>query len=83
MLKQNAMTKTALKKKVHQYIDSAEGEVLEAIYKMLRLYNDDGGESLMSAAQKTEVEKRAKDFRNGKLKTFTWSEVKKNARAGK
>ena len=32
------MTAIALRKKVHKYVDDVEENVLEAVYKMLRIY---------------------------------------------
>ena len=77
------MTSTAIRKKVHQYVDDAEDKVLEAMYSMLKIYVDDGGESLMSREQKSEIDKRSKLYRQGKLKTSTWEEVKKRTRSGR
>ena len=77
------MTTTAIRKKVHQYVDEAEEKVLEAIYSMLKLYVDEGSESLMSKEQKAEIDKRGKLYRQGKLKTSSWEEVKQKTRAGR
>ena len=77
------MTTTAIRKKVHQYVDNAEEKVLEAIYNMLRIYVDQGEESMMSREQKNEIDKRSKLYRQGKLKTSGWEEVKKRTRSGK
>ncbi len=74
------MTATTLRKKVHQYVDHVEDNVLEAIYNMLKIYVDDDGKSLMSDSQKAEIDKRAKLFKEGKLKTSSWEEVKKRTR---
>ncbi|MBI3503106.1 MAG: addiction module protein [Bacteroidetes bacterium] len=77
------MTTTAIRKKVHQYVDEAEENVLEVIYKMLKLYSGDESESLMSDEQKKEMDRRSKLFRQGKLKTSSWEEVKQRTRAGR
>ena len=77
------MTTTAIRKKVHQYVDEAEEKVLEAMYQMLKLYVDEGSESLMSKEQKAEIDKRGKLYRQGKLKTSSWEEVKQRTRAGR
>ena len=77
------MTTTAIRKKVHQYVDEAEEKVLEAIYSMLKLYMDEGSESLMSKEQKAEIDKRGKQYRQGKLKTSSWEEVKQRTRASR
>ena len=77
------MTTSSIRKKVHQYVDEAESNVLEAIYNMLRIYVDDDGKSLMSKEQKVEIDKRARDYREGKLKTASWEEVKKRTRSAR
>ena len=77
------MTTNALRKKVHSYIDGVEGNVLEAIYSMLKIYVDDDGKSMMSPKQKAEIEKRSREFSQGNVKTFSWEQVKKNARSRK
>ena len=77
------MTTTAIRKKVHQYIDTAEENVLEAVYRMLKIYVDDGNESLMTKEQKKEIDKRSKLFRQGKLKTSSWEEVVQRTRAAR
>ena len=77
------MTTTAIRKKVHQYIDDAEENVLEAIYRMLKIYVDDGNESLMTKEQKKEIDKRSRLFRQGKLKASSWEEVRQKTRAGR
>ena len=51
------MTTTAIRKKVHQYVDEAEDKVLEAMYGMLKIYVDAGEESMMSREQKKEIDK--------------------------
>lgn len=75
------MTSKALKKKVIEYINHAEDNVVEAVYKMLKIYEDGEGESLMSQDQKSEIEKRSALYRESKLKTSSWREVKKRTRA--
>ena len=77
------MTTNALRKKVHHYIDDVEINVVQAIYDMLNIFVDDDGKSLMSPKQKTEIEKRSREFNQGNIKTFTWEQVKKNARSRK
>ena len=77
------MTTSSIRKKVHQYVDEAESNVLEAIYNMLKIYVDEDGKSLMSKAQKVEIDKRARDYREGKLKTASWEEVKKRTRSAR
>ena len=74
------MTSKAIKKKVIEYINHAEDNVLEAVYKMLKIYEDNDGKSLMSSEQKIEIEKRSALYKQGKLKTSSWNDVKKRTR---
>lgn len=74
------MTSKTLKRKVIEYINHAEDNVIEAVYKMLKIYEDGEGNSLMSSEQKTEIERRSSLFKQGKLKTSSWADVKKRAR---
>lgn len=75
------MTTTAIRKKVHQYVDEAEEKVLEVIYSMLKIYVDEGEESMMSKEQKKEIDKRSKLYSQGKLKASSWEEVKNRTRS--
>lgn len=74
------MTSKALKKKVIEYINHAEDNVVEAVYNMLKIYEDGDGKSLMTTEQKSEIERRSSLFKAGKLKTTSWTEVKKRSR---
>jgi hypothetical protein len=71
------MTSKAIKKKVIEYIDHADDRVLQAMYQMLKLYEDGEGISLMSTDQKQDVETRSALYMQGKLKTSNWMDVKK------
>jgi hypothetical protein len=74
------MTSRTIKKKVIEYINHAEDNVVEAVYKMLKIYEDSDGKSLMTKDQKTEIDKRSSLYRQGKLKTTSWTDVKKRTR---
>ncbi|NDA64293.1 MAG: hypothetical protein EBX50_20030 [Chitinophagia bacterium] len=74
------MTSKTIKKKVIEYINHAEDNVIEAVYKMLKIYEDSEGKSLMTTDQKAEIEKRSALYRQGKVKTSSWGDVKKRTR---
>lgn len=74
------MTSKAIKKKVIEYINHSDDHVLEAIYKMLKIYEDVDNTSLMTSEQKSEIEKRSALYKQGKLKTSSWDDVKKRTR---
>jgi|JI10StandDraft_1071094.scaffolds.fasta_scaffold536035_2 hypothetical protein len=75
------MASATIRKKVIDYINNAEDNVLEVVYKMLQMYEEGDGKGLMTKVQKNEIEKRATLLRQGKLKTSSWQEVKKRAGA--
>ncbi|MGB3080304.1 MAG: addiction module protein [Saprospiraceae bacterium] len=74
------MTSKAIREKVIEYISHAEDNVIEAVYTMLKIYEDGESKSLMTSKQKSEIERRSALYRNGKLKTSSWSDVKKRNR---
>jgi putative addiction module component (TIGR02574 family) len=74
------MTSKTLKKKVIEYINHAEDNVIEAVYKLLKIYEDGDGTTLMTEEQKSEIERRSTLYRQGKLKTSSWTDVKKRTR---
>jgi putative addiction module component (TIGR02574 family) len=78
-----AMTTTAIRKKIHKYVDAMEEDMLEAMYQMLKLHVDESSTSLMSKEQKSELEKRSKLYRQGKLKASSWEDVKQRVRASR
>ena len=77
------MTTKAIRKKVIEYINHAEDNVIEAVYAMLKMYEDSEGKSLMTEAQKQEIEKRSVLYKQGKLPSSSWAEVKKRIRTAK
>jgi hypothetical protein len=74
------MTSKVLKKKVIEYINHAEDNVLEAVYKILKIYEDSDRKSLMTSEQKSEIERRSSLYKQGKLTTSSWRDVKKRTR---
>ena len=75
------MTSKTIKKKVIEYINHAEDNVIEAVYKMLKIYEEGEGKSQMTKEQKAEVERRSALYKQGKIKASSWEEVKKRSRA--
>lgn len=68
------MNKLQLRKKLHSYIDNAEEKKLQAIYTMVE--DDIETSSLLTPAQKKELDKRMIEYKQGKGKTYTWNEAK-------
>jgi putative addiction module component (TIGR02574 family) len=72
------MTTTVLRKKVIEYVNHAEPNVLEAVYKILQAIEGDDSISTLTKKQKEELERRSALYRAGELKTYSWTEVKKS-----
>lgn len=70
-----------MKKKVMEYINHAEDNVIEAVYKMLKIYEDSENKSSMTSEQKAEIERRSILYKQGALKAFSWNEVKKRTKS--
>ena len=69
------MTTTAIRTKVHQYIDDADSSILEVVYKLLEVYRK-GNESYLSAEQKNIVEETSALYKASKIKGYSISEAK-------
>jgi hypothetical protein len=70
------MTATAIRTKVHEYIDEADSNVLEVVYKLLEVYRQ-ANTSLLSMEQQKEVLKRSALYKAGKMKGYSLTEVRK------
>ena len=70
------MTTTAIRTKVHKYIDEADSNVLEVVYKLLEVYRQSNS-SLLTDEQQKEVLKRSGLYKAGKMKGYTLAEVRK------
>ena len=70
------MTTTALRTKVHKYIDEADSNVLEVVYKLLEVYRQSNS-SLLTDEQQKEVLKRSVMYKAGKMKGYSLAEVRK------
>jgi hypothetical protein len=70
------MTTAAIRTKVHKYIDEADSNVLEVVYKLLEVYRKNNS-SLLTDQQQKEVLKRSEMFKAGKVKSYSLSEVNK------
>ncbi|MGP8216031.1 MAG: hypothetical protein ACLQQ4_10740 [Bacteroidia bacterium] len=72
------MTTIALRKKIYQYINDADDNVLNVIYGMLKLYKEeDGMESMLTKEQKAELDKTLLEHKAGKLKYYTLDAAKR------
>ena len=73
------MTTTAIRAKVHKYIDEADSNVLEVVYKLLEVYRQSNA-SLLTDDQQKEVLKRSALYKAGKMKGYSLAEVKKRVK---
>ena len=69
------MTTTAIRTKVHKYIDEADSNVLEVVYKLLEVYRQSNS-SLLTDEQQKEVIKRSALYKAGKTKGYSLAEVR-------
>lgn len=70
------MTTTAIRTKVHKYIEEADTDVLEVVYKLLEVYRQSNS-SLLNEDQQKEVLKRSVQYKAGKAKVYTVAEARK------
>lgn len=70
------MTATAIRTKVHKYIDEADIKVLEVIYQLLEVYRQ-SNPSLMTEQQQKEILKRSELYKQGKVKGYSMTEARK------
>jgi len=69
------MTTTAIRTKVHKYIDEADNNVLEVVFKLLEVYRQ-SNTSLLSEEQQKEILKRSASFKAGKIKGHSLAELR-------
>lgn len=73
------MTTTAIRTKVHKYIDEADIKVLEVVYQLLEVYRQSNS-SLLTEEQQKEVLKRSALYKAGKIKGYSLTEARKRVK---
>ena len=73
------MTTTAIRSKVHKYIDEVDGDILEVVYKLLEVYRQ-SNTSFLTDEQKKEVLKRSALYKAGKMNGYSLTEVRKRVK---
>ena len=72
------MTTTIIRKKLVDYLKVADDKKVKAIYTMvedeINTAENDWDKNFVK-----EINRRSRDFKNGKYKTYTWEETKKAA----
>ncbi len=73
------MTTSTLKKGIHKAVDDVnDSEILQAVYTILKKTTEEESYEL-TTAQKRELDKRLTNHKSGKLKYYTFNQVKKAA----
>ena len=70
------MTTTAIRTKVHKYVDEADIKVLEVVYQLLEVYRQSNS-SLLTDEQQKEVLKRSALYKAGKMKGYSLAQARK------
>ncbi len=73
------MTSTAIRSKVHKYIDEADIKVLEVVYQLLEVYRQRNS-SLMTEEQQKVILKRSASYKAGKTKGYSLFEARKRVK---
>lgn len=73
------MTTSAIRTKVHEYIDEADAKVLDVVYQLLEVYRQ-GNSSMLTDEQQKEVLARSESYKAGKTKGFSISEARKQVK---
>lgn len=74
------MTAQTLRHKLHSYIDKAEQKKLKVIYSIIE--NEMESTSILTAEQKSELDKRLEEYMLGKGKNYSWSSALKKIKSG-
>ena len=74
------MTSTDLRNTVKEYINSADVRLLKMIKALVESYEQDEQEVTLSKEQYQMMDKRREAHLKGESKSFTWNQVKENAR---
>ena len=74
------MTATSLRKRIHQYIDTAKQDKLKVIYSMIE--SDKADASILTDKQKLELDKRMDEYMRGAGKNYSWSSALKKIKSG-
>jgi len=74
------MTSTDLRNTIKEYINSADVRLLKMIKALVESYEQDEQEVTLSKEQYKMMDKRREAHLKGESKSFTWDQVKENAR---
>ncbi len=75
------MTTVKIREKVNEYLNNADERMLKVVYAMLKEYeNTPVQKSVLSDEQYKEMQKRLKNYRNGKSKGYTIEQVSQHVK---
>jgi len=74
------MATTDLRSTVQEYINSADARLLKMIKALVESYQKDEQELMLSEDQYQLIDKRRRAHLNGDSESFSWDQVKQNAR---
>lgn len=74
------MTTTDLRNTVKEYVNIADVRLLKMIKALAESYQNDDNELTLSEEQYQMIDKRREAHLKGESKSFTWEQVKQNAR---
>lgn len=76
------MTKTALKKKIYEFVDHTDEKILQVIYTILEehIKSKKEEEHHLTNEDIKELDRRWENYKKGNTKTYTLEEIKKEAR---
>jgi len=77
------MSTAEIRSEIHEIIDRLDESFLKVVYSMLDAYEQEQKDSgyVLSAEDVRELNRRRSRHINGESKSFSWSEVKDDARA--
>lgn len=73
------MTSSAIRAKVHKYIDEADAKLLDVVYQFLEEYRQNNS-SLLTDEQQKEVLNRSESYKAGNTKGYSISESRKQVK---
>lgn len=78
--KENIMATIDLRNTVKEYINTADIRLLKMMKALAETYQNDEQELTLSEEQYQMIDKRREAHLKGESKSFTWEQVKQNAR---
>jgi hypothetical protein len=75
------MATADLRNKVQEYIHTADERLLKMIKALVETYQGEEHDSTLSEEHYKKIDERRDQHKKGKTESFTWKEVKENARS--